>query len=317
VTQQGEFQRIAEISRRLAVSSGDVLIGIGDDAAVLSPSPGRQVLSVDAQVEGVHFSRDLLQAHDVGYRALVAALSDLAAMGARPRAALVAFILPTEMPESELYSIVDGIAEAQREYGCPVVGGNLAAGPSLSITTTVIGSAAGAVSMRSGCRVGDGLFVCGELGSAAVGLAALQARRPELAPHCVAHWRRPIARIADGLALRAVVSSMIDLSDGLLQDAQHVCEASGVGFDIEFEQLPLHSELRLAASALGLDPNTLAVAGGEDYALLFTAPSGLTPAFGRRIGTATAGPGLRLLDATGQAMPLPSRAGFDHFRSPA
>lgn len=311
---QGEFQRIAEIARRLRMPSADVVLGIGDDAAVLAAVPDRQVLSVDAQVQGVHFTRELLPMCDIGYRAFVAAISDLAAMGARPRAALVALILPTELPEAELYELVDGIADAQRSYACPVIGGNLAAGSALSITTTVIGSASESVLTRSGCRVGDALYIAGELGSAALGLFLLQAGRPELGPHCVARWRRPVARIDDGLALLGLATGAVDVSDGLLQDAGHLAEASGVGFDIELERLPLHDELREAARALGIDPFTLAVSGGEDYGLLFTVPLGVSPPVGRRIGVATSSPGVRLIDDAGQQVTKAGDGGYDHFR---
>jgi thiamine-monophosphate kinase len=310
----GEFQRIAEIARRLRMPSPDIALGIGDDAAVLAAVPDRQVLSVDAQVEGVHFARNLLTMNDIGYRAFVAAISDLAAMGARPRAALVALILPTELPESELYELIDGIADAQRNYGCPVVGGNLAAGSALSITTTVIGSASNSTLARSGCQVGDALYIAGELGSAALGLSLLQAGRSELGPHCVTRWRRPVARIDDALALLGLATGAIDVSDGLLQDTGHLAEASGVGFDIELERLPLHEELREAARALGIDSLTLAVSGGEDYGLLFTVPMSVSPPVGQRIGVATSSLGVRLIDDAGQQVTRTGDGGYDHFR---
>ncbi len=309
----GELERIVEIRRRLEHASGELRLGIGDDAAVLLPSPRGQALSVDAQVEGVHFRRNLLSLTDIGYRALAAALSDLAAMGARPRAALLALVLPPELADAELYAIIDGVAEAQREHACAVAGGNLARGRELSITTTVVGDAPEPPLSRAGARPGDALRVTGTLGGAALGLALLQAGRGEIAPRSVQRWRRPAPRIADGMALCGVASAAIDVSDGLLRDLQHVAEASGVGFELELARLPLDPELSAGARALGLDATALALSGGEDYELLFTAADDATRSPGTRIGRATVAPGLRLLDARGRNVAPPALPGFDHF----
>jgi thiamine-monophosphate kinase len=309
----GEFQRIAEIKRRLAQASADVVLGIGDDAAVLAPSPHAQVWSVDAQVEGVHFARDWLALEDVGYRAFVAALSDLAAMAARPRSALVSLCLPRALADAELYALVDGIAEAAREYACVVSGGNLAASRELSITTSVIGELRGAPLTRGGVRAGDALYISGELGGAALGLWCLQRGQAERAPASVARWRRPCARIAEGLALSDVASAAIDVSDGLLQDLAHLGAASGVGFAVEAERLPLHPELEQLAPALGFDPVAFALSSGEEYELLFSADPAAQPRCGTRIGRAQEKPGIRLLDAQGREIALPRSAGFDHF----
>jgi thiamine-monophosphate kinase len=310
----GEFERIAEIRRRLAFASSEVVLGIGDDAAVLAPGARAQVLSVDAQVEGVHFERELLTSNDIGYRALVTGLSDLAAMGARPRAALIALILPPSLGDDELYAIVDGIAEAQREHACAVVGGNLARGAELSITTTVLGEAGAAMLTRAGAQVGDGLFVTGELGGAALGLALLQAGKAELGPSSVARWRRPSAKIREGQALAGVARAAIDISDGLLQDLGHVSKASSVGFELELARLPIAAELTRVAPTLGLDAAALALGGGEDYELLFTADQAMaTTGHGTRIGTAVQAPGIRIVDAQGQSVSAPSVGGFEHF----
>jgi thiamine-monophosphate kinase len=273
----GEFERIAEIRRRLASASADIELGIGDDAALLRASPRAQALSVDTQVEGVHFSRAYSSLADIGYRALAAAVSDLGAMGARPRAALSAWIVPETCADAELYAIADGIAEAARDFGCPVAGGNLAAGRELSITTTVIGDAPERALTRAGARPGHTLFVTGALGASALGLAALQAGRADLAPDCVARYRRPRARVCEGLALVGIASAAIDVSDGLLQDLDHLATASGVGFEIELAQLPLHPELVAGCRALGCEAEALALTGGEDYELLFTAAQDSAP----------------------------------------
>jgi thiamine-monophosphate kinase len=310
----GEFDRIAEIARRLALPSADIVLGIGDDAAVLAPSAHPQVWSVDAQVEGAHFRREWLALEDVGYRAFVAALSDLAAMAARPRSALVALCLPPALSDAELYAIVDGIAAAAREYGCPVSGGNLAAGRELSITTSVLGETLGAPLTRSGACAGDALYVSGALGGAALGLSLLQSGHAERAPRSVACWRRPVARIGEGLALDAVANAAIDISDGLLQDLAHLAFASRVGFELEAASIPLHPELAELAPELGLDALAFALGSGEEYALLFSAGADRRPSVGTRIGRAVEKPGIRLLDAGGREIALPVAAGFDHFR---
>lgn len=308
-----EFERIEQIRRRLVFASADVQLGIGDDAALLAPSARAQAVSVDAQVDGVHFRRDLLAPADIGFRALATALSDLAAMGARPRAAFVALVTPPGLPESELYAIADGFAQAQRAFSCAVAGGNLASGGELSITTTVIGDAPDSPLTRSGARPGDALYVTGELGGAALGLAALCAGREQLAPASVARWRRPSARIEQGGALAWIATAAIDVSDGLLQDLAHLEQAGGVGFELQLPSLPLGAELARACAALVLDPHALALAGGEDYELLFTLPAATKPPFGTRIGTATSARGIRILDASGRPVNPPARPGFDHF----
>jgi thiamine-monophosphate kinase len=308
-----EFRRIAEIARRLEMPSRDVALGIGDDAAVLAPSPHAQVWSVDAQVEGVHFRHDWLAPAEIGYRAFVAALSDLAAMAARPRAALISLVVPAALAEAELYALVDGVAEAQREYGCPVAGGNLAAGGELSITTSVLGESAAAALTRAGARAGDDLYVTGELGGAGLGLRLLQRGMRDRGPASVQRWRRPRARIAEGLALAGTASAAIDVSDGLLQDLGHIASASRVGFEIELERLPLHDELHALGSELGLAAWAAACTSGEEYELLFTVAPGARPPFGSRIGRAVRTPGLVLRDARGAAVTAPTTGGFDHF----
>jgi len=308
-----EFERIEQFRRRLQATSADVVLGIGDDAALLAPSDRAQALSVDAQVEGVHFDRALLSCADLGHRALASSVSDLAAMGARPRVALVALIAPAAIPEDELYAIADGLASAQHEYGCVVAGGNMAAGDRLSITTTVVGDAPPAPLTRGGAHPGDALFVTGALGAAALGLQLLRAGRGELAPACVERWRRLVARVREGAELAGTASAAIDVSDGLLQDLGHLAAASGLGFEVELPRLPLAAELEPACRLLGVDPNALALAGGEDYELLFTVPEGKTPRLGTRIGRAVAAPGLRLLDQHGRIVAPPASSGFSHF----
>ena len=270
------------------------------------------MLSVDAQIEGVHFQREWLSLRQLGARAMAAALSDLAAMGAQPRAALISIICPAALADDELYTIMDGVGDAQPLYACTVVGGNLARGEQLSITTTVIGTAPARPMTRSGARPGDGLYVTGTLGSAALGLELLQRGRPELAPAHVARWRVPTARITEGSIAAEQAHAAIDVSDGLLQDLRHVCEASRVGCTIELAALPVPDEAALAQD-LGLDLTRLALRGGEDYELLIAAAEPPEGSNLTRIGTFSAERGLRVLGPSG-AVSSADPVGFDHFQ---
>ena len=306
-----EHARIARLCTRFVTASPDVLLGIGDDAAWLSPD---LVVSVDAQVEGIHFLPRFAAYDVLAERAAVAALSDLAAMGARPLAMLSSLILPRTFDDASLDLIHEGFARAADLYGAPMVGGNLAAGTELSFSTTVLGRASAPL-RRSGARVGDGIFVTGHVGARALGLRALLANHDDetLAPFVDA-WLRPIPRIAEGLALLGVASACVDVSDGLLADLGHVLEASGVGAEIELATLPFAPDFERACAALGVDPLDPALDGGEAYELVFTA-STAPPIAAARIGTIREGTELVLRDADGTPRPR-TRVGFDHFRAP-
>jgi thiamine-monophosphate kinase len=312
----GEFSRIAEISRRLATRAADVRIGIGDDAAVLTPSSAHPVVSVDCAVEEVHFRRDFASWRQIGFRSLVAALSDLAAMGACPRAALVAMIVPAAFQDQWLFEIADGLADAARQYGSPVVGGNLSAGAQLSITSTVLGDAGTVVLTRSGARACDRLYVTGTVGEAALGLRCLQAGfdRPAAA-RFIERWRTPAAKISEGRKLLDIATAAIDISDGLLQDLGHICEASGVSAELAVADLPLGTGAIALAPQLGCDALQAALSGGEDYELLFTAPDNASAhALGTCVGTIIGGSGpITLLDTDGQKLPAPL-TGYAHWR---
>ncbi len=277
----GEFERIEHIRRVLhergaLIDSHRIPVGIGDDAAVLSGSPPL-VVSVDAQQQGVHFQIAWLNMEALAHRAMAAALSDLPAMGADPEAALVSLALPEPFEERDFDALVRGFAEASRHFGVPIVGGNLSRADRIGIHTTVLGrlpSRAPPVA-RNGARPGDRLLVVGTLGAAAVGLTALRAGRgaePAFSPFVTA-WRRPEPPLAAaGIARRA--HAAIDVSDGLLSDLDHLCEASGLGCLLDLSRLPLHPGHEAACAALGLPPHEPALCGGEDYALLLAWPAG-------------------------------------------
>jgi thiamine-monophosphate kinase len=314
-----EFTRIAAIAARVPAGGVGVTLGIGDDAAVLAPLAGGVVLTVDAAVEGVHFRREWASLRVLGRRAVMAAVSDLAAMGALPRATLVALALPAGLGDADFLALVDGTADAARETGAALVGGNLTRASELSITTTAVGEAGARVLTRSGAHAGDAVYVTGVVGAAALGLALLQAGRaqePEAAPF-VARWCAPTARLAEGRALVAAgATACVDVSDGLAQDLGHLARASGLAAEIDATALPMLPGQATRAAALGHDAVALALTGGEDYELVFTGPaSAALDAIGTRIGRLVEGtPGaVTARDGAGRPLAL-ATSGYAHFR---
>jgi thiamine-monophosphate kinase len=301
-----EFERIAAIERALGGrTSPEILRAIGDDAAILAPASGKLVWTIDACVEGVHFRRELLADDDVGYRATVAAASDVLAMGATPIAALAAWTLPEAIDEPTIVAIARGQREAGDRLGLPIVGGNLSNGAVLSITTTVVGRAAVPIERR-GARAGDRVILVGPVGHAAVGLVALLAGKPEFAPTAVAAWRRPPVHLA-ALGALAEAHAMIDVSDGLAQDLEHVAAASGVAVVIDLDALRARRSAEIVAEAdrLGVDLDRCELAGGEDYALVATiARDAALPEGADVIGWCEVGAGVSVL-AAGRRSPPP------------
>lgn len=283
-------------------------LGIGDDAAVLEPPAGKLVLTVDEQVEGTHFRRAWLSLFDLGYRATMAAASDVAAMAARPWVATASLVLPDDVTDADLAELARGQASAAAELGAPIVGGNLARGAQLSIATTVLG-VADAPLTRAGARVGDAIWVAGALGLAG---ACWRARARGIEPSAaVQHaWARPRARIEDGLRLHGVAHAAIDVSDGLARDLGHVARASGVRVVLEATALDaaIAPELAAVATQLGLAARDLVLGGGEDYALVAASPVAL-PGF-VRIGACVAGEGVVVREGGRE---IEVDLGFDHF----
>lgn len=314
---RNEFSRIDALERVLARGAPlgkEVELGIGDDAAVLN-ARGRLVWTIDTQVEGVHFDRRWLDLEAIGFRSFQAAVSDIAAMGARPVAALANLALPKAMKDAELQALVRGQARASRLTPCPVIGGNLAAARELSVTTTVLGAAESPL-LRSGARAGHELWLIGDIGLARAGLLALSrgirfAARSGVG-RCVARWRYPKGLIAQGLLLRGRARAALDVSDGLSGDAGHLARASGVRVVLDAAALAktLRPELEAAARVLGLDALELALHGGEDYALLAAGPAARRPRFARVIGRLERGTGVAIVDDSGERELGPA---FDHF----
>jgi thiamine-monophosphate kinase len=313
---RSERALVSVLRERFAAAAPGVQLGIGDDAAVLAPFGETSVISVDACVEGVHFEPALVGYEDIGYRAFQAAISDLAAMGAVPVAALSALVLPRALPAADVDALTIGQARASLETHCPVVGGNISRGRELSITTTVIGRAAQPL-RRDGARPGEQLWLIGEVGLAAAGLALLRTlREAPVAPglaRCVAAWRRPRARLSEGRLLLGRASAAIDVSDGLAADARQLASASGVRVVVDRERLRASLDPALSAAARHLRRSALhwALRGGEDYALLASGPARLRPAGAAPIGYVARGAGAFLATA---GLNVPLEGGFDHLR---
>ena len=310
-----ELSRLRRLRGRFAgPQPAGVLTGIGDDAAVLCGSELAQVWTIDSAVEGKHFKRDWMSLQDIGYRSLMAAASDLAAMGASPRGVLSSLVLPASFSDDELDQLVDGQKDAACALGTALIGGNLSAGGELSITTTVLGQTTRPL-LRSGARPGDHLAVAGPLGLARAALEALQSGQSSPLLHeAMAVFRRPLARIAQGEQARdAGAHAAIDLSDGLVLDAARLAEESGVGLVLRERDVLACAGVALAeaAAVLSRDPLQLALFGGEDYALLATFPDRVPLGFWT-IGHVETGSGVLLESATGERSALNPR-GFDHF----
>jgi thiamine-monophosphate kinase len=282
-------RRFAELfasSGRVDAREGDavVTLGVGDDSALVSLrgqlGSSQLALSVDTQVENVHFRRAWLTVEEIGYRATMAAASDLAAMGALPLWALSALIVPRHFADQEVLHLAQGQAEAARELGMTIVGGNLSSGSELSVTTTVIGKAS-RVYARTGAKSGEGVYLCGGLGRAAMGLSWLLAEQDPNAA-CTRWFRRPKAHVAVALGES---SAAMDLSDGLVVDGSRFARASGVTINFEASALRAAAgdEVFAMAHALGEEAMQWILYGGEDYALLATSAHPL-PGFAR-IGT--------------------------------
>ena len=307
----GEFGLIAALTARLPQHAG-VLLGPGDDAAVLVAPDGRVVVSADVLVQDRHFRLLAGQGAAVGRKAAAANLADVAAMGAMPTALLLGLVAPADLDAQWLLDMAAGLAEEAAETGAAVVGGDVTAGPLVVLAVSALGNLQGRTPVRrAGARVGDVVAVCGRLGDSAAGFALLEAGLGDRHPDLVAAHRCPRPPYAAGpRAADAGATSMIDVSDGLLADLGHVAAASGVRIDLAAAALSPDERLCAAAADLGLDPADWVFTGGEDHPLVATFPpdASLPPGW-RGIGWVHAGePAVTVDGAT-----RPGRAGWDHF----
>lgn len=325
----GEFGVIAELGKIFSSVEGGT-VGIGDDTAVLPPPPkGReQLLTVDAQIEGIHFERSWAIARLLGRKALAINLSDVAAMGGEPRWAVLAVAAPATLPWSWMRDLAQGFAQSAHEHAVAVVGGNLSGGERVAATVTVVGEVeAGRAVRRAGGRPGDRLYLSGSVGAAAMGLALVQgAALPAAEP--VGEMLRgafldPRPRLPEGRLAAGFARAMIDLSDGFLGDLGHLCAASGCGARVELGRIPFPPGAEPVAAALWADPELERLRGGEDYGLLCAVASEVAPAFEERViqegasfhqvGVLQSQPGVLLVREDGRRVQEPARA-FEHFR---
>ena len=308
----GEFERIARLARRFAGETPGVVLGIGDDAAVLEVGGRRLVWTIDEHVEGTHFRRELVSWEDEGYRSFMAAASDLAAMGGEPWCALSALALPAALDLDAFEALTEGQRIAAEEVGAAVIGGNLVRSDRVSLTTTLLGTCERAIP-RAGAVAGDVVWISGHVGLARAGLMALERglAHPQLV-RAVRAWRRPRARVAEGRAMALLAHAAIDISDGLVQDIEHVSRASGVSVLLDESLFMGHlraGKVDVVAAVLGVDPLDLALSGGEDYAIIAVGPESI-PGFSR-IGVVREGEGVSMAGPSGER--ALAAGGFDHF----
>ncbi len=265
-----EFSLIDQYFRRCGECRADVLVGVGDDAAILQAPAGKLAVCVDTLVEGVHFPSDT-DPSDIGYKALAVNLSDFAAMGARPRWATLALTMPEENP-NWLQEFSDGLCQLCEQAGVALVGGDTTRGP-LAVTVQLMGESSRHPLLRTGAMPGERIYVSGFLGDAALGLRCLNGEyvgdEPDHA-YLVSRLTRPQARLALGEALSEIASAAIDISDGLVSDLGHILDASGVGAVLEVNDLPLSPAYQRYLQRGG--NRDFALSFGDDYELCFTAP---------------------------------------------
>ena len=333
IAELGEFGLIARITAGLP-RYADVIVGVGDDAAVLDIGCGELIVATcDAQVEDTHFRLRNTNPHDTGRRALEVNLSDIAAMGARPRFALISLLMPPALDVAVLDGIYEGLREEAAQFDVALVGGNVARNAErLIIDITLLGTGTrNRLLRRNNSKPGEVVMVTGSLGTAAAGLLVLEdeqlaAKIPsENLVGALATLRTPTPRVAAGqwLAQHDVTTGM-DVSDGLAADLSHICEASGVGVHVEAESLPIQPEVVTVATLAGREPQDLALFGGEDYELVFTVPADRADVLAHElsittgvnatvIGTICEGSAITLFR---QGKPSPLRStGWDHLRS--
>jgi thiamine-monophosphate kinase len=284
INEIGERELIERIRNRVRVDlkpaptrkEDRVLVGIGDDSTVIKASPKRLLLaSTDSFVEGVHFSNSYFTYQQIGIKALAASLSDIAAMGGIPREGLLSFFLPPDMRVDYVDEIISGLLEVGNRFHVSLVGGNIVRSKTFSLSITILGEVERSkLILRSSAKKGDLICVTGDLGKAQAGMEILRRGGFETRPYkdVINAHLEPTPRIRESRSLvkSVKIHSMIDLSDGLSIDLQHITRESGVGAKIYKENIPIAEETKEIARAVGEDPLDYALSGGEDFELLFT-----------------------------------------------
>ena len=329
----GEDDLVRRIRDAAAIDRDGVVVGIGDDCAVLDVTPTTRLLAkTDLLIEDVHFRRRYAEAADIGWKALAVNLSDIASMGGRSRWALVALACPETTTADEIDALYEGLLALAREHGVAVVGGDTSSSPhGWFVNVSLLGEATRPI-LRSTARPGDVVAVTGTLGRSAAGLAILSSERapagldPDTLAEMTAAHLRPRPRVAEGqwLGTAPGVTAMMDLSDGIAIDLRRLCGASHVGATVRLEALPIAAGTHRVAAAAGGDARAWATSGGEDYELLVVAApdafediaAGLTKATGTpltRVGAIERGSAVRFIDSEGRDVHVAS--GFEHFVS--
>lgn len=307
-----------------------IILNVGDDAAAVACPEELAVLTTDMLIEDVHFRREYFTAKALGRKCLAVNISDIAAIAGRPRYALVSLALPPDMEVWYIEDFYRGLCGIADDYGITIVGGDLASSPLLVISITLFGVAEKSrIAVRNAAEAGNGILVTGELGGSALGLEILQLEQPRIKENESCFIRchlDPVPRVREALAAtRSGVKVIEDISDGLLTEISHICEASEVGAEIRLTDIPLPRNMRTTAAKYGFDPMQFALSGGEDYELVMTAPietidkvmseiennTGTAVHF---IGTITDEPGhIVLVDEAGNVT-TPKDFGYEHFR---
>ncbi len=323
----GEFGLIESIRRRAGPAGRRWVLGIGDDAAVLRPAEGRDLVwTADALIEDVHFRWSTTDPKSLGHKALAVNLSDVAAMGARPLGFLLTLGFPGDTPGRRLDGFRSGLLAEARGAACPLVGGDTVRSPGWSLSISALGEVTrGAALRRDRARAGDRVLVTGSLGGSALGLQLLENgwTRTSTEKRFVRMHRRPKPpyEVGPRLARAGLSRAAIDVSDGLLGDLGHILSRSGVGADLQLDRLPLAPGFRSVCAARGFDPDALALRGGEDHQLLFTVRPDAPDAsvLARRldvrlseIGVLRRESGIRLF--RGDTRVSSASEGYDHFK---
>jgi len=319
----GEFGLIDRLAKMAARKDERLLIGIGDDAAAWKGDSSIQLATVDSFIQGVHFPSGTASWQELGWKALAVNLSDIAAMGGAPRYALVSLALPPDTEVDNVTTLYTGLLELAKKYKVTIVGGDISNAPMVIVNVTVLGSnPKKQILTRSSAQAGELIAVTGYLGAAAAGLEMLT-KKLKFEPKAAAHFRqaffRPTPRISEGqLLLEQGVKTAIDISDGLVADLGQICKASKVGARIDANRVPVEPLVKAGFGDRALE---LALTGGEDYELLFTAKAEVIARIKKAascpvkaIGEITAGQGVTVVDLRGKPLEL-GRAGWEHFTS--
>ncbi len=318
----GEFALIDQLSQITAMDHADLVVGVGDDAAVIrtAPAPAPYLLvTTDILVEESHFRRAWATPEQIGTKAAESNISDIAAMGGKPSWMFISLVLTREIDVGWVKKVYRGITDSCRRHRVIVAGGDTTMGSVNTINITLLGSVLERdLCLRSHARVGDVLMVTGPLGGSAAGLALLLANK-EPCKYLLEKHLSPTCRLEAARKIAPLANAMIDISDGLGSEVHHICRQSRTGARIDAASIPVHDDVRTAADVLGKDPLEFALSGGEDFELLFSINPGKAVELGQtgvachQVGQVVSmSEGINLAQPDGRTDPLPG--GYDHFR---